>query len=211
MVALAILCAAVQCTKANSIEAPKPLSNVYDIFGNTNTQRVESQIEYLQFQYPRKQEMISGNDADEAYRKLDSLVSQVSDFEQLMRLGYWSKTAHPSPYDSPVAIVEATCGSSLRRIKTLFPKNFQDAVYEMGMLIRADGGSGEMIDQLLTGADKAPKKNTSGCLRWSRWCERCQHSKAAVLAFQSDQVVLVTMEVNLEWEMLICNWYYLRH
>lgn len=160
--ALAILCSAVQCSRANSIEVPKPLSNVYDIFGNTNTQRVERQIEYLQFQYPRKQEMISRKDADEAYRRLDSLVSQISDFEQLMRLGYWSKTAHPSPYDSSVAIVEATCGSSLRRIKTLFPKKFQDAVYEMGMLICADGGSGEMIDQLLTGTDKAPEKKLPG-------------------------------------------------
>ena len=133
-----------------------------NIFGNADTQKVEKQIELLQAKYPRKANEISSKEADNAFKKLQELVAGVSDYDQLMRLGYWAFYAHADHYESPVPLVYGTCDSSLQRIKKLYPKRFEDAVLEIANLICADGGPAEMIDAHLTKNNKPAEKSPPG-------------------------------------------------
>ncbi len=159
-----ILQPAMESLAAPSKAPSKPtMATALDVFGNPETQHIERELEKLQAQYPRRNTKLSEKEADAAYKKANDLVNHVTDMEQLIRLAYWAHEAHPSPYDSDVEIVFGSCYSAMHRIKKLYPERFHSPIYEIAMLLRADGGTGEVIDGLLAqNPDEWPARRPPG-------------------------------------------------
>lgn len=145
------------------METAAPPATKLDVFGNAETQRVETSLLALQKQMKQPASLdFDQTAATKAYDKVNVLLNGVKDREQLIRLAYWSQVGIAEAVDQQIDVAEATFLTALGKLRSQFPDTANDAIYEISDLVRADGHVGEEIDDALHAgvkdADNSPMK-----------------------------------------------------